>query len=236
MAVIATRSNPFGVDHLALGTSDTERGAAEIERLTGAPVRVANPESGQWYRSAVLPVGEDAFIEVIGPNPAWTRFQPLGTLLCDYDRLRPLFWFVGTENFQEFVATSKDAGHPVERIEHINQADDPGRSRYSRGIVGPGFLSQRPCVIQWSRRPDLRGLEVRCTLSGFALRHPRHGRLNALFARLGIPVEVAPGGPGMSVTLDTPNGPVHFSDPGHSFVGIGAMVRMARLYLRHIRS
>jgi len=221
------------VDHVALGVSDTASGAAVLARWTGAAPIVTDPEPGAWYHSAALPLRDGNAVEIIGPNLQHAGFHPFAELLRGLARPTPLFWYVATDDFASLVRRAAEVGTPVERIEHINADDDPRHPRYVRGILGPGFVSQRPCVIGWHRRSHHGGETPRCRLEDLGLSHPQAAALNRLFAGLGIVERVVPGPRSMTLTLDTPRGHIDISGPGVALAGLGALAQMTRLWFRH---
>ena len=120
-------------------------------------------------------------------------------------------------------------------IEHLDSDTPRGRRRYSRGILGPGFRSARPCVVHWAERPDRP--EMRnpvCTATGFAVRCPDPAPLNKVFEALGLTLRATEGEQQLTLELDTPKGPVTFSGPGLTFEGFGAILAIARLRVRHL--
>ena len=91
------------LDHVALGVPDTERGVAEISRLTGFTPTLTEPEPNQFYWSGALPLGSGRFLEILGPNPAFRGFNPFIEIVKRLDKPRPLFWYVATNDFGAFA-------------------------------------------------------------------------------------------------------------------------------------
>ena len=68
----------------------------------------------------------------------------------------------------------------MERIERI-KFDRKGKEvDYTRGVIGPGFISQRPNVIQWHSRPKCWRINHKsidnqnsCTLKALKLKSPK---------------------------------------------------------------
>ncbi|MEM1314712.1 MAG: VOC family protein [Pseudomonadota bacterium] len=229
---LVTRQAGVEFDHFVLGTSDTRAGAAWLEALTGAPVTVTEPEPGQWYWSGAMPLPGGALVEMLGPNPAHRGFQPMKALLADYTTPSPLFWHIGTRDFDALSRRVAELGAPMERVERIDAPGKDGPRAHVRGILGPGFRSARPCAIQWIDRID-RG-EAVCSVKGFALRTPRPGPLNAVFEGLGLTLRAEEGPERLTLELETPKGEVVLSGPGVAFEGLGALAMIARLRLRSL--
>ena len=79
--LIIRRSHGFQLVLIGLGVPDTEAGVKLIEEQTGASVDLHDPEPDQWYWSGSLAIGEASFLEIIGPNPDYRKFQPFAALL-----------------------------------------------------------------------------------------------------------------------------------------------------------
>jgi hypothetical protein len=212
---VLIRSHGFPVDHVALAVRDTRAGLAAIAALTGVEPHLAAPEPGAWYWSAGLTIGKDSFLEIIGPNPDHRRSHPLKMIVSSFASPSPLFWYVATDDFDAFHQRVRQVGARLDRIERVGDDAGPAHSAYTRGVIGPGFLSQRPNVIQWRRRAE-RPYNPGCLLTGFSLRHPGAAKLNELFGRLEIPIQVDKGKPEMAVRLSTPRGDVTFAGSGMS--------------------
>lgn len=231
-SLIAPR-NGSPVDHLAIAVPDTRAGVAQIAGMTGMTPLMGQPEPGQFYWSGALNLGNGQFLEIIGPNPACTGFNPFIEMVRRFDRPRPAFWFVRTPDLEAFGQAAKAAGAPLERIETIAHGCGDERRDYSRAIIGPGFLSVRPNVIEWRARPELSEDHPAIGLAGLHLSHPEAAELNRVFGELGIDQTVAEGPHRMTVDLDTPKGRVSFSGRGMELRGLSALTQVAGLWLRH---
>jgi hypothetical protein len=224
---------PHTVDHLALGTSHLETGMQALEAATGAEGWRAAPEPGAWYQSGALALEGGSFLELIAPAPGYRGFQPLRATLAGLQGLRPLFWYVATDDFGAFAERAREAGAPVERVEHPNRQDDPAHGRYVRGVLGPGFLSQRPCVIEWQRRAARDAPAPRCALAELRLSHPEAAALTAPLAALGIRERVTAGPSALEILLDSPRGRVSFAGPGLDFRGLRGLATFLKLGVAH---
>ena len=231
---VLPRAHGFALDHIALGVPDMQRALEQIARDTGAEPYATEPEPGQWYWSGALALGPDAFLEILGPNPQHRGFQPVKELISSYSSPRLLFWYVATDDFGRFTERVEAAGAPMERVERVDFERDGVRTDYTRGVIGPGFVTQRPCVIEWRSHEERIGVDRRCQLTCLRLRHPEAAAMNELFARVGIDQAVEEGPSWIALELATPKGRVVYENEGESFVGAGSLWRMARLYLRYL--
>ncbi|MEM6898599.1 MAG: VOC family protein [Pseudomonadota bacterium] len=231
---ILRRGHGLQVDHVGLGVGDTESGVKWLSERTGAPVHLREPEEGQWYWSGSLPIAENSFLEVIGPNPRYSGFQPFKMHLSLLEKPALLFWYICVDNFQNFLSRAKKRRVPIERVEEINlSSKDPDTARYKRGFVGPGFLSQRPNIIEWAYRPDRPEEEPLCSLTDFRLAHPSADKVNPVFETLGIDIKLSSGPSSIGITLETPNGAFSIDNEGMDWTGLGLVPSIFNLWLKH---
>ena len=235
MSNIVHTKGAFEFDHVACGVSDTEKGARWLAQQTGAEVMATEPEEGQWYWSHAMPLPDGAALEVIGPNPAHTGFHPIKQMLRQLDTPTPLFWHLGTKDFDGLCRTVKTAGAKVERMEHLDTDTAYGRRTYTRGIVGPGFRSTRPCVISWVNRPKGSAMDVpsQCEVLDFRLTSPRAPDLNRLFQTLDLNMRAVDGPECITIRLKTPKGDLTLSGAGPAFEGAGAVWQLLKLRLAY---
>ncbi len=234
MAGLIVKCGPTEFDHVALATRDTEEGVAWLAERTGASPFITEPEPGEWYWSGALPLANGASIEIIGPNPAYQGFHPFKELFKRYNTPAVLFWHLGTSDFDRLAVIAKAAGAPMERIEHLDSDTPFGRRLYSRAILGPGFMSARPCVIQWKERPQRPGMDAPvCAATRFAVQCSDPEPLNRVFDALGLDLRVTRGPHRVEVDLDTPNGLVTLSGEGLTFAGAGGFLKLIGLRLTY---
>lgn len=217
---ILRRSHGFQVDHIGLGVPDTAEGVAWLRQQTGASVWLREPWPDQWYWSGALPIGEKSFLEIIGPNPGWRRFHPFKAVLSELTTPTLLFWYVAVDDFEAFSQRARASGTPIQNVEAVNvDGSASPRAGYRRGYVGPGFMTERPNIIEWVRYPTFEHEgEAQCRLVGFDLANPKAAQLNQVFDHLGIDIQVSEGPSRIAVELMTPTGPWRIENPGISFV------------------
>ncbi|MEM9669411.1 MAG: VOC family protein [Pseudomonadota bacterium] len=232
---VIRHSHGLQVDHIGLGVPDTKAGVGWLKEQIGADVYIGDPEPGQWYWSGSVSIGGSSFLEVIGPNPEYKGFQPFKTYLKDLDGPAVLFWYVAVDSFADVRRFMKKEKIPLQQIQDINlDAANPKQPGYSRGFVGPGFLSQRPNVIEWTHRPKRFSGESGCTLKEFRLVHPKAVQLSNVFAHLGIEVPISSGPSSLGVTIDTPNGDFVLDNPGMAWTGLRIFGLIGGLWLKHL--
>lgn len=238
MTNIIRRSHGFQLDHIGLGVGDTREGVKWVEQQTGANVDLHDPEPDQWYWSGSLAIGDMSYIEIIGPNPEWTKFQPFNALLQTLQEPRLLFWFIAVNDFKEFQVTARENKAKLERIEAINtESDDDENASYWRGLIGPGFMTERPNVIEWVRRPPREtNAPAQCQLRDFRLANPAAEQINSVFQSLGIDTRVANGASKIGMTIDTPKGEWTIENAGLKWTMPGVLIELASLWWQTRRS
>jgi hypothetical protein len=205
------------LDHVAWAVPDTAAGVEHLRALTGADVHVPDaPETGQWYLSAGLPLGDGRFLEVIGPAPG-VRGHPFGEFLRALPEPRLLFWYVRATDWDEVERLARGAGRPLSRVEDV---DDPDVHAYRRGGLGQELDPVVPNVIQWRRRRPGSLDDGTCRLASFTIGHPEHSSIAHLLTTLGVDMPVAPApSPRLDLELATPNGVVRLEGVGNPLTG-----------------
>ena len=122
-----------------------------------------------------------------------------------------LFRYMATSDWPKMAKAVESGGHVLRNDERVGA---PGRDAraYRRAMIGPGFLSQRPNVIEWHARPG--NADPACELVDFQLSLPDPAGLDRLFAALALPLPVSKGADRIAITLATPDGPVTSENPG----------------------
>ncbi|MEQ3746128.1 MAG: VOC family protein [Henriciella sp.] len=234
MTNIIRRSHGFQLDHIGLGVPNTEDGVKWVEEQTGAKVDLHDPEPDQFYWSGSLAIGEESFLEIIGPNPNYKKFQPFAALIKSLSEPQLLFWYIAVTDFQAFKTLARQTKSKLERVEGVNIENDEGaQASYWRGLIGPGFLSERPNVIEWLKRPHRESQDTPvCKLTDFRLANPHADQINDVFGKLGIDVPVSKGASSIGMTIDTPNGPWSLKNEGVRWTMPGMLLEMAELWWR----
>ncbi len=217
MAQILRRGHGQQIDHIGIGVPDTEASVAQIEALTGARIALDPPEADQWYWSGTLPLSADSFIEVLGPNPNSDAPNPLRGYISGLKKPSVYFWYIAVDDIDAFSREASAAGAPLEYTTTTNAEDDPARSRVTYAALGPGFIPQKPCIIQWHRQVHRKAfleIEVVCEVTSLDVFHPTAEQVNPALTKLGIDVPLRTGDSRLPLTLSTPKGEVVFDNSG----------------------
>ncbi|MEM7079861.1 MAG: VOC family protein [Pseudomonadota bacterium] len=217
MANILRQGHGQQIDHIGIGVRDTEAGVAEIEALTGAQIALDPPGKDQWYWSGALPLAQDSYLEIIGPNPTNEIEHPLRPWVSQLQTPSVHFWYIAVQDMADFSREAEAAGASVIFETQVNEDDDPARSKYTFAGLGPDFVLQKPSLIQWERhiqRSGFAALPVVCTVESLELFHPNAETYNPVFSQLGLDARIQPGDSRFRLVLDTPKGQIVFDNPG----------------------
>ncbi|MEL6277250.1 MAG: VOC family protein [Pseudomonadota bacterium] len=225
---VLIRGHGFPVDHIALAVPNTERSVCFVEEKTGVRPTLTQRDRKDFYWSAALGIGEDNFLEVIGPNPDHRGIHPLKSIMARLKRPTPLFGYVATDDFEGFAARVRATGAPVTNIAKVDPDTSANGSDFTRGAIGPGFLTQRPGFIEWRRRSIEQSPDLQCRLVGFSLKLPNPKALNSLFKDLALDVTIEQGSSLISITIETPKGKVTFENEGMRVTALRALVAILR--------
>jgi len=225
---VLNRSNGFGLDHVAFGCRDVEQGARWFEERLGARADVHLAENS-WYRSASIPVGPDAAVEILAPDRNHSGFHPLKAILRGLAEPVPLFWYVATDDLGALEARIEHVGEALHRRERVDPKDE-SLPAYERAQIGKKFISQVPQAIVWTRRIEKHN--PICRVEGFELQHPAPDDINRLLESIEAPMRVAKGPSRFRITFESPNGTVPIDGTGFSGSSLELGARMARGLLR----
>lgn len=201
------------VDHLVYAAPDLRMGVERIRELLGVEP-VAGGRHPRWgTRNALVGLGPDTYLEVIGPDPDETA--PPSPRPFDLDR-RPEpglgGWAVRTSGVEDGARAARRLGFDLGEVlegERMTPDGDVLRWRLTDPCA-PRDGGTVPFLIDWgqSTHPS-ESLDHAVGLRRLHLRHPEPDRLRALLSPLAPRVVVEAGDPPrISATLETSDGPV----------------------------
>lgn len=224
------------IDHLAIGVPDTKKGLEWLEQLTGAKAYLVEPEPGQWYQSGGLVIGEGVLLEIIGPNPQHSGFHPIKQILKNYNKPNLMFYYIAVEDFNTFKKFSKDNNIPLERVEKMEYLRNGKQISYIRSTIGPGFLSERPNIIQWISREERSNEDRSCSFKKFWIRTSEFEDIKELFSTLNLSIDVTKRKKGgtLNLQLRCLNGEIHFEGNSEDFRGVGSFFKFLNIYWNYL--
>ena len=201
------------VDHLVYATPDLQMGIDRIERALGVQATPGGQHPGRGTRNALLSLGPDTYLEIIGPdpeqpNPAQPR--PFGIDALKEPQL--VRWAAKGRNLEQFAGDVGRGGVTLGEViaGSRRRADGVVLSwRYTdpRTVVAGGIV---PFFIDWGQTPHPASTAAPgASLIGLRAEHPDPDQVQNALSRLGLDLRVQPG-PSVALiaTISSPRGRV----------------------------
>ena len=201
------------IDHLVYATPDLERGIAEIEKLLGIRATIGGSHPGRGTRNALISLGPNSYLEIIGPDP--NQPKPDGPRTFGIDDLkesRLVTWSANGRDLERLRADAVRNGVPLGAV-------SPGSRQRPDGVllrwqitdpvvpVADGIV---PFFIDWGNSPHpARTTPQGARLSSLRAEHPDEQRVQQMLRRLGLDLPVTRGTkPALIAVIEGPRGRV----------------------------
>lgn len=201
------------VDHLVFAGPDLEAAIQEVQRLLGVRATPGGSHPAWGTRNALIALGEEAYLEILGPDP--TQPAPEGPRLLDIDDLkapRLVTWAAKGKDLERVVAEARRHGLNLGMVSSGSRRrpdgvllswrlTNPGASR-ADGLV--------PFLIDWGETPHPATTSVKgCRLLDLRGEHPRASEVQERLRQLDLDLPVTEGPtPALVATILTPRGRV----------------------------
>jgi hypothetical protein len=206
------------LDHIVFACRDIVEGTRILEDLTGATAVVGGPHVGRGTHNTLLTFDDHTYFEIIGIDPDQPDpKQPRGFGLDDLEAPKLVAYAVhpvGDESLADLADAIRNAGFdPGVSLAMSRQKPDGELLEWeltTGGDTAHGLDGALPFAIDWLGRPSpASSLPSMGSLLKLAVRHPdpRVGDAIAGLA-LGDAVEFSEGPAQLTLTINTPNGPV----------------------------
>lgn len=202
------------IDHIILGIDDLERGVAEFEAKTGVRPVFGGAHPGRGTHNALASLGGGTYIEILAPNPAEPREDPMTAGLAGIKTLTPVGWALAATDIAGVKARAEAGGITTTQVmPGARQLPDGSRLEWvTMGVAAPAH-DWAPFFIQWGN-PALQPARTApggCTLESVALADTSPEALRTLFSAVGFEMAVSQAAQArMTVTLACPKGTVTF--------------------------
>ena len=172
------------VDHLLIATPDLELGRDYAEALFGTRPVVGGSHPGQGTRNALLGLENDAYIEIIAPDPAQPADRPLSRFLAAQAKPAFAWWCARCDQLERLRETLLASGKDAGAVEPWSRQAPDGATLSWRLLMpkDPVLGAALPFFISWddmNRHPS-RHLPVVGRLSRLSVAHPQAAALTAL--------------------------------------------------------
>ena len=201
------------VDHLVYATPDLVVGIAQVERLLGVKAIPGGQHPGGGTRNALIGLGENTYLEIIGPDPEQpTPARPRRFGIDDLKTARLATWAAKGTDLQGIVQNAKSHGLDLGQVQSGSRRRPDGVLLSWRLTVSPALTEGGvvPFFINWGEtQHPATGLPKGCVLVALRAEHPDAKRVHTELSALGLNVRVDAGSvPALIATIRTPNGDV----------------------------
>ncbi len=177
-------------DHLIYATNDLQRGMEEIADLLGVAVNPGGSHPGFGTRNAIVPLGPDCYLEVIGPDPdqpapAGERIFGIG----DLEHGRLVHWCVRHDNLAAFVARARSLGVAMDDPVPMSRQTAQGQTLSWELAFPTAFGKPHPIpfFIDWGNSPHpASAFPCEAELVSFEVLHPEAEAINEQLRALSI--------------------------------------------------
>jgi hypothetical protein len=199
------------LDHLVLGVPDLESGVRQVEALLGVAATPGGAHPGLGTRNALVSVGADAYLEIIGPDPGQAppeRGRPFGIDGLRAPRL--VTWAVRVNDPAAWAARCTSLGIHLGAVASMSRRRPDGvlltwRLTDVRADRAGGIL---PFLIDWGDSPHpAASLPRGCGVVRLRAVHPDPPSVAGALHALGIDLPVARAAePGLAALVECPVG------------------------------
>ena len=207
------------LDHIVLATPDVQASVAEIEAAIGLRPELGGHFPGRGVYNHLLALRDDAYLEIIGPDPAQPNPEgPLPFGMDDFGERGahvPHWCCKAGAQIEERVASAKAAGYDIGEVRPLGRQLPDGTRldwRLTRTVWPPLLGGLVPFLIDWgdARHPSTTAVKGARLVSWHG-EHPDLAAVRRAHNALGVELELREGpqpalvavieGPGGSITL-----------------------------------
>ena len=207
------------LDHLVYGVPDLAEGVEEMADFLGVRPSPGGSHPGWGTANALLSLGPDSYLEIIGPDPE--QPEPEGARPFGLDGLAApgwVAWAVKVPEIDAGVAEARRRGYDPGPVRAMGRRRPDGSELAWRLALPPRWRQTLgglvPFPIDWGESPHP-GADAATGLHLLQIRaqHPRPAEVRHRLAALGVSLEVreAPSA-GLGVVLETPRGTLTLGD------------------------
>ena len=199
------------LDHLVYAAPNLEEAVAALEEQLGIRAAAGGRHPGEGTRNALIALGTDTYLEVVGPDPeAPPPPRPRWFGVDGLEAPRLTGWAVKGEDLEAIAATAWRAGVALGKVRKAGRMRPDGVA-LSWTVTDPHTVLEDglvPFFIDWGDSPHPAATAAPgASLASLRAEHPDSPRLRALLAAIGVDLAVTDGPrPALIATLGTPKG------------------------------
>jgi hypothetical protein len=185
------------VDHLVYATPDLDAGIRAIEDLLGVRATVGGQHPGLGTRNALVALGPNTYLEIIGPDPDQPKLPaPRRFGIDELKSPRLVGWVAKGSHLEDLARKAHGAGIGLGEVIDGSRKRPDGvvlKWRYTDPNV---VLEDRliPYFIDWGTSPHPAATAARgATLVALRAEHPDAPRLEKMLKQIGLNLPVQPG-------------------------------------------
>lgn len=200
-------------DHLLYATPDLDATVADLGARFGIRPEFGGRHPGRGTRNALLSLGPDRYLEILGPDPeqpppAHPRWMGLDGLPA----ARLATWVARSDDLERDLEHARLAGEELgpPAAGSRRRADGVELSWRMAGADAPRMGGVIPFLIDWNGSPHPgASTPGGCRLLEFHAEHPDAARARVVLEALGLEIPVLEGAaPRLVARLETPRGEV----------------------------
>jgi hypothetical protein len=215
MVVGQTRTSDMlaQVDHLVYATPDLDAGIRTVETLLGVRATTGGQHPGLGTRNALVALGPNRYLEIIGPDPDQPRLsQPRRFGIDDLQAPRLIGWVAKGTRLEQVVSKARLAGVGLGDVIDGSRKRPDGVVLAWRYTDPSVVLEDRliPYFIDWGTSPHpAETAAPGATLVALRAEHPDAARVEQMLKQIGLNLPVQPGPKAALIaTIDSPKGRV----------------------------
>jgi Glyoxalase-like domain len=201
------------LDHLVYAAPDLARAIADLEQRLGVHATIGGKHTGLGTHNALLSLSEDAYLEIIGPDP--DQPPPAIPRPFDIDSLtapRLVTWLAKARNLDQQLENARAAGYNLGKATPMSRDLPDGTRIEWRLAIPPQSLGDGlvPILIEWHTDQHPAKTSARgCTLVELYGEHPQPETVRPILEVIGETLDIRQGPtPALIATLNTPRGRV----------------------------
>ena len=205
------------LDHILWAAPDLDQGMSLFEKLTGVAPARGGSHPGFGTRNSLVSLGEEAYFEIIAPDPEQELAGNLGGQIAALKSPGLLTFALRSPDLAAVLQGAERLGLAIDGPVAMSRTRPDGvRLSWSILYLRHATLGQAvPFVIDWRDSPHpARSTPRGCSLKSFCALHPDPEPLASIYRTLGAPASVKRAlQPGFAAVLDTPRGEVALLGP-----------------------
>ena len=199
------------VDHLVYAAPNLVAGVQQVEDILGVKAVVGGQHPGGGTRNALIGLGDETYLEIIGPDPeqpAPSRPRRFG--IDDLKSPRLVTWAVKSTDLEGTTEKARTFGLDLGEVQSGSRRRPDGvmlawRLTVSRTLTADGIV---PFFIDWGKTlHPAKGLPPGCKLITLRAEHPNAKAIESGLTGLGLNIRIDTGpAPALIATIQTPHG------------------------------